>query len=79
MSKERFEERLFRVLGEAGYPPIKIFTLTPEEMCKIPHITVPNIRTILCIQNEIIDDKNLKVREERIRQMLKEAANERFD
>ena len=79
MAKEKFEERLFRVLGEAGYPPIKILTITPEEMCKIPHITVPNIRTILCIQNEIIDDKNLKVTEEKIKQMLKEAANERFD
>lgn len=76
MAKEKFEERLFRVLGEAGYPPIKIFTLTQKELCNIPHITVPEIRTIICIQDEIIDDKNLKVREERIRQMLMEVAND---
>ena len=29
--KERYEKRLFRIFEEAGYSPIRILTITPEE------------------------------------------------
>ena len=47
MKRERFEKRLFRIFEGAGYSPIQILTVTPEEMVEIPGITVPNIRAIL--------------------------------
>lgn len=58
MKKERFEQRLFRIFAEAGYSPVQILTVTPEEMVKIPNITVPNIRAVLCVQNKILSEKN---------------------
>lgn len=54
MRKERFEQRLFRILAQAGYSPIHILTLTPEELVEIPGITVPNIRVVLNIQNRVL-------------------------
>lgn len=56
--KERYEKRLFRILEEAGHTPAKILTLTPEELVEIPGITVPNIRTILHVQNRMLSDKH---------------------
>ena len=56
--KERFEQRLFRIFAQAGYPPIRILTVTPEEMVEIPGITVPNIRAVLCVQNKVLPEKN---------------------
>lgn len=44
MSKERFEQRLFRIFAQAGYSPVRILTVTPEEMVEIPGVTVPEIR-----------------------------------
>ena len=35
MKRERFEKRLFRIFAEAGYSPIQILTVTPEEMVEI--------------------------------------------
>ena len=58
MKKERFEQRLFRIFAEAGYSPVQILTVTPEEMVYIPNITVPNIRAVLCVQNKILSEKN---------------------
>ena len=58
MKRERFEKRLFRIFAEAGYSPIQILTVTPEEMVEIPGITVPNIRAVLCVQNKILSEKN---------------------
>lgn len=57
MKPERFEQRLFRILGRAGYSPISILTISPEELVEVPGITVPNIRAILCIQNKILVDQ----------------------
>lgn len=54
MKKERFEARLFRIFAQAGYSPVQILTVTPEEMVEIPGITVPNIRAVLCVQNRPI-------------------------
>ena len=59
MKKERFEQRLFRIFAEAGYSPVRILTVTPEEMVEIPGITVPNIRAILCEQNKMLSERNI--------------------
>jgi len=58
MKRERFEKRLFRIFEEAGFSPIQILTVTPEEMVDIPGITVPNIRAVLCVQNKVLSEKN---------------------
>ena len=58
MKRERFEKRLFRIFAEAGYSPIQILTVTPEEMVDIPGITVPIIRAVLCVQNKVLSEKN---------------------
>ena len=58
MKQEQFEQRLFRIFEEAGYSPIQILTVTPEEMVDIPGITVPNIRAVLCVQNKVLSEKN---------------------
>lgn len=73
MSKERFEQRLFRIFAQAGYSPIRILTVTPEEMVEIPGITVPNIRAVLCVQNKILAEKNTVKKGQLIRELLKEA------
>ena len=36
MMKERFEQRLFRIFAQAGYSPVQLLTVTPEEMVEIP-------------------------------------------
>lgn len=54
MGREHYEQRLFRIFAQAGYSPVRILTVTPEEMVKIPGITVPNIRTVLCIQRKVL-------------------------
>lgn len=53
MKKEHFERRLLRVFAEAGYSPIRMLTITPEEMVEIPGITVPGIRAVLCVQSKV--------------------------
>ena len=30
--KERFEQRLFRIFAQAGYSPVQLLTVTPEEI-----------------------------------------------
>ena len=37
--RERFEQRLFRIFAQAGYSPVQLLTVTPEEMVEIPGIT----------------------------------------
>lgn len=71
--KERFEQRLFRIFAQAGYSPIRILTVTPEEMVEIPGITVPNIRAVLCVQSKILAEKNTVKKGQLIRELLKEA------
>lgn len=58
MKRERFEQRLFRIFAEAGYSPVQLLSVTPEEMVEIPGITVPNIRAVLCVQNKVLSEKN---------------------
>lgn len=57
MKKERFEQRLFRIFAQAGYSPVQLLTVTPEEMVEIPGITVPNIRAVLCVQNKVLAEQ----------------------
>ena len=71
--KERYERRLFRIFEEAGYSPIRILTITPEEMVEIPGITVPNIRTVLYVKNKVLADKHNIRTGQRIKEMLAEA------
>ena len=61
MKKERFEQRLFRIFAQAGYSPVQLLTVTPEEMVEIPGITVPNIRAVLCVQNRVLAEQNTPV------------------
>ncbi len=63
--KEPFEQRLFRIFAQAGYSPVQLLTVTPEEMVEIPGITVPNIRAVLCVQNKVLADRN-KIRSGRL-------------
>lgn len=73
--KERFEQRLFRVFAQAGYSPVQLLTVTPEEMVEIPGITVPNIRAVLCVQNKVLADQN-KVRSGKLMEELLAKAQE---
>lgn len=75
MSKERFEQRLFRIFAQAGYSPIRILTVTPEEMVEIPGVTVPEIRAVLCIQNKVLAEQN-NIRQGRLVAELIKAAQE---
>lgn len=56
MKRERFEQRLLRIFAEAGYQPSQLLDITPEEMVEIPGLTVPNIRTVLAVQNKALDE-----------------------
>lgn len=33
--RERFEQRLFRIFAQAGYSPVQLLTITPEEMVEV--------------------------------------------
>ena len=76
MAKESFEQRLFRVFGKAGYSPVRILTLTPEEMVQVPDVTVPEIRTVLCVQKKILSEKNNARRGHLVAAVLQWAAKE---
>lgn len=52
MNAKKFIERLFRIITSAGYSADDVFTISTEELIEIPGITVPNIRTILYLQNK---------------------------
>ena len=76
MKRERFEKHLFRILAEAGYSPVQILTVTPEEMVEIPGITVPNIRAVLCVQNKILSEKNTVRNGKAVAALLREVEKE---
>ena len=76
MKRERFEKRLFRIFEEAGYSPVQILTVTPEEMVEIPWITVPNIRAILCVQNKVMSEKNTVRNGKAVAALLREMEKE---
>lgn len=76
MKRERFEKRLFRIFAEAGYSPIQILTVTPEEMVEIPGVTVPDIRAVLCVQNKVLSEKNTVRKGRLVEALLREAEKE---
>lgn len=56
MKRARFEQRLLRIFAEAGYQPSQLLDITLEEMVEILGTTVPNIRTVLAVQNKALDE-----------------------
>lgn len=56
MKRARFEQRLLRIFAEAGYQPSQLLNITLEEMVEILGTTVPNIRTVLAVQNKALDE-----------------------
>ena len=76
MKREHFEKRLFRIFEEAGFSPIQILTVTPEEMVDIPGITVPNIRAVLCVQNKVLSEKNTVRSGKAVAALLREVEKE---
>ena len=76
MKRERFEKRLFRIFEEAGYSPIQILTVSPEEMVEISGITVPNIRAVLCVQNKVLSEKNTVRKGKAVAALLREMEKE---
>mgnify|MGYP000850253800 FL=1 len=52
MNTKEITERLFRIIKCAGYSSEDVLTIPVEELVEIPGITVPNIRTILYLQNK---------------------------
>ena len=76
MKRDRFEKRLFRIFEEAGYSPIQILTVTPEEMVEISGITVPNIRAVLCVQNKVLSEKNTVRKGKAVAALLREMEKE---
>lgn len=79
MSKERFEQRLFRIFAQAGYSPVRILTVTPEEMVEIPGITVPNIRAVLCVQNQVLAEQNNRRKGQLLKELLAAESEEKTD
>lgn len=77
MKKERFEQRLFRIFAQAGYSPVQLLTVTPEEMVEVPGITVPNIRAVLCVQNKVLSEKAPYEKENLSRSFLQKAGESR--
>ncbi len=74
MARERFEQRLFRIFSQAGYSPVQILTVTPEEMVEIPDITVPNIRAVLYVQNKILAEPYNNHQKRLLSELLRAAA-----
>ncbi len=72
--RERYEKRLIRLFEQAGYSPVRILTITPEEMVEIPGITVPNIRAVLYLQNKVLADKHNIRSGQRLKEMLASVA-----
>ena len=79
MKKERFEARLFRIFAQAGYSPVQLLTVTPEEMVEIPGITVPNIRAVLCEQNRVLAEQNTLRAGRLVEELLQKAEESRRD
>lgn len=79
MKKERFEQRLFRIFAQAGYSPVQLLTVTPEEMVEVPGITVPNIRAVLCVQNKVLAERNTIRSGKLVEELLRKAEESRQD
>lgn len=74
--RERYEKRLFRLFAAAGYSPVRILTITPEEMVEIPGITVPNIRAVLYVQDRVLADRANVQTGQRLKELLTRTESE---
>ena len=72
MRKERF-------FAQAGYSPVQLLTVTPEEMVEVPGITVPNIRAVLCVQNKVLAEQNTLRAGKLVEELLRRAEESRQD
>ena len=52
--RERPEQRIIRIITEAGYSPADILTLSAADLVEIPGITIPNIRSVLYVQKKML-------------------------
>ena len=57
--RERFEQRILRIITEAGYSPADILNLSAAELVEIPGITIPNIRAILYVQKKLLGGRTV--------------------
>ncbi len=71
--REEFEERLFRVFREAGYNPMELLTISTDKLVEIRNITVPEIRTVLCMQKKMVNKDDAE-RRKRFERAVTEAA-----
>ena len=55
---EKNLEEQKRIFAQAGYSPTQILTVSVDDMVEIPGITVPNIRTVLCIQKKLMGENS---------------------
>lgn len=60
MAREHFEQRLLRIIKDAGYFPSDLLSISPEEMVEVPGITVPNIRAILTLQGAVDKEQAMR-------------------
>ncbi len=56
--KEKYEQRLYRILCNAGYSMSDAMNLSVEKMLAVKDITVPNIRTLLFLQKRLKEGKH---------------------
>nr|MCR5004493.1 hypothetical protein [Clostridiales bacterium] len=57
--RERFEQRIIRIITEAGYSPADILALSASDLVEIPGITIPNIRAILYVQKKLMGGRTV--------------------
>ena len=67
--RERPEQRIIRIITEAGYSPTDILTLSVADLVEIPGITIPNIRAILYVQKKMLGGRTV-VRSTRLADFL---------
>ena len=67
--RERPEQRIIRIITEAGYSPTDILTLSVADLVEIPGITIPNIRAVLYVQKKMLGSRTV-VRSTRLADFL---------
>lgn len=67
--RERPEQRIIRIITEAGYSPADILTISVADLVEIPGITIPNIRAVLYVQKKMLGSRTV-VRSTRLADFL---------
>ena len=65
--RERFEQRLFRIFAQAGYSPVQLLTITPEEMYRRLPVEVPGTSLP---SGEVVEGLFRRIREAGCHQVL---------